>query len=46
MSRLEGQITSIGIKDISQVDQRIQYETSSTKLSSTTSISYRGEKAL
>ena len=46
MSRLEGQITSIDIKDISQVDQRVQFETSTTKLSSTTIISHKGEKAL
>ena len=46
MSPSEGQITSIGIKDISQVDQRIQYETTNTKLNSDSVISYRGEKAL
>ena len=47
VSHLESQVTSIEIKDISQVTQRIQFVTStSTKLSSTTVITYRGERAL
>ena len=46
VSRSESQVTSIEIKDISQVTQRIQYVTSTTKLSSTTVITYGGEKAL
>ena len=47
VSRSESQVTSIEIKDISQVTQRIQFVTStSTKLSSTTVITYRGERAL